>query len=42
VEIVASSEREVGDCGLGLSQIWAKQGKYKSKDIAGWIFTVLY
>lgn len=27
---------------LGPSQIWVKQGKYKSKDIAGWISLVLY
>lgn len=40
---LASNERgEVSDSGLDLSQIWVKQDKYKSKDIAGWISLVLY
>lgn len=40
---LGSNERgEVSDSALGPSQIWVKQGKYKSKDIAGWISLVLY
>lgn len=39
MEMVASSEKGVGDRGLDLSQIWVKEGKCKSKDVAGWICT---
>lgn len=39
VEMAASSEKGVGDPGLDLSQIWVREGKCKSKDVAGWVCT---